>query len=189
MAHTLLWSIWWEGFRLLETGNPNPRGYLVCSQCGGYYKLKEGESPSDFVSCECGGPLKYYNLLEEAYAKKPSTLGVDESTKRGSSGKSESKGESIQKGEKLSLTDFINEKGAKIEGGNREEIIGGLVRDKESIWDDRILEDDPNFVSTIKKQREKIKMDDMSKESNYYLIVSVVIVIFFIVLFISLIFV
>ncbi|MGZ7209348.1 MAG: hypothetical protein ACXVHV_05700, partial [Methanobacterium sp.] len=33
--------------------------YLMCEKCGGHYKLKEGESPDDFVSCECGGKLKY----------------------------------------------------------------------------------------------------------------------------------
>jgi hypothetical protein len=33
--------------------------HLVCEKCGGLYKLKEGESPDDFVSCDCGGNLKY----------------------------------------------------------------------------------------------------------------------------------
>lgn len=39
------------------------RGYLVCSKCGGSYKLKEGESPDDFDSCECGGKLKFKKNL------------------------------------------------------------------------------------------------------------------------------
>jgi hypothetical protein len=33
--------------------------YIVCEKCGGYYELKEGESPDDFDSCACGGNLKY----------------------------------------------------------------------------------------------------------------------------------
>ncbi|MGB9979921.1 DUF5518 domain-containing protein [Methanobacterium sp.] len=33
--------------------------YLICEKCGGYYKLKKGEKPSDFESCECGGSLNY----------------------------------------------------------------------------------------------------------------------------------
>ena len=33
--------------------------HLVCEKCGGYYKLKEGESPEDFKACQCGGDLKY----------------------------------------------------------------------------------------------------------------------------------
>lgn len=32
--------------------------YLVCEDCGGYYKLQSGESADDFSECECGGKLK-----------------------------------------------------------------------------------------------------------------------------------
>lgn len=35
------------------------RGYLVCKNCGGYYKLQSGESPEDFDRCQCGGELEY----------------------------------------------------------------------------------------------------------------------------------
>ena len=31
---------------------------LKCDKCGGYYKLKEGESIDDFDGCECGGNFK-----------------------------------------------------------------------------------------------------------------------------------
>jgi hypothetical protein len=34
--------------------------YLLCEKCGGYYELREGESPDDFESCQCGGNLTYY---------------------------------------------------------------------------------------------------------------------------------
>lgn len=33
--------------------------YLVCKKCSGHYKLKKGETPYDFESCECGGELKH----------------------------------------------------------------------------------------------------------------------------------
>jgi hypothetical protein len=33
--------------------------HLVCKKCGGRYKLKDGESPEDFKSCQCGGNLNY----------------------------------------------------------------------------------------------------------------------------------
>ncbi len=40
-------------------------GYLVCEKCGGYYKLKPGESPNKFSdNCECGGKLKYVENLK-----------------------------------------------------------------------------------------------------------------------------
>lgn len=33
--------------------------YLICTTCGGYYRLKKGETPEDFESCSCGGILQY----------------------------------------------------------------------------------------------------------------------------------
>ncbi|WP_321421080.1 hypothetical protein [uncultured Methanobacterium sp.] len=40
-------------------------GYLVCNKCGGYYELKDGESPDDFdLTCECGGTLEYVDELK-----------------------------------------------------------------------------------------------------------------------------
>lgn len=43
-------------------------GYLVCDICGGYYKLKPGESPDDFESCECGGSLKHTKTFKEDHS-------------------------------------------------------------------------------------------------------------------------
>jgi len=68
------------GFQLPKAGKSDSKGYLVCEECGGYYKLKKGESPSDFVSCECGGSLQHYDSLEEAYTEKLQK--VDETTNR-----------------------------------------------------------------------------------------------------------
>jgi len=39
-------------------------GYLVCSKCNGFYKLKKGESPTDFESCQCGGDLNYIKDID-----------------------------------------------------------------------------------------------------------------------------
>jgi H+/Cl- antiporter ClcA len=39
-------------------------GYLICDKCGGHYELKSGESPEDFVKCECGGALEYVENLD-----------------------------------------------------------------------------------------------------------------------------
>ncbi len=33
--------------------------YIVCEDCGGYYKLKKEESLDDFEKCHCGGNLQY----------------------------------------------------------------------------------------------------------------------------------
>ena len=39
--------------------------YIVCKKCGGYYKLKEGESIDDFDRCPCGGDIKYVESLDD----------------------------------------------------------------------------------------------------------------------------
>lgn len=46
-------------------------GYLVCHDCGGYYKLQPGESPNDFSdTCKCGGELRYYEDIDWLFKKK-----------------------------------------------------------------------------------------------------------------------
>jgi hypothetical protein len=39
--------------------------YLLCRQCNGYFKLEYNESPHDFESCSCGGPLRYLKSIKE----------------------------------------------------------------------------------------------------------------------------
>ncbi len=43
----------------IEKRERTGRGYLVCKECGGYYKLQPWESPDDFDKCQCGGDLRY----------------------------------------------------------------------------------------------------------------------------------
>jgi len=40
------------------------KGYLICNNCFGYYKLKENESPDDFKGCECGSTLVYRENID-----------------------------------------------------------------------------------------------------------------------------
>jgi len=46
-------------------------GYLICHDCGGYYKLKENEYPEDFSSCECGGYLQYHENIDNFKKESP----------------------------------------------------------------------------------------------------------------------
>ncbi|HII84385.1 MAG TPA: hypothetical protein HA271_06020 [Methanobacterium subterraneum] len=47
--------------------------YLICENCGGYYALMDGESPSDFDSCQCGG--KFYLVEDDGlHIKSPMIL-------------------------------------------------------------------------------------------------------------------
>ena len=41
----------------------NSTGYLVCSECNGYYKLEGDETPEDFEKCECGSSLIYHETI------------------------------------------------------------------------------------------------------------------------------
>lgn len=53
-------------------------GYLICQECGGYYKLEKGESSEDFVSCECYGSLTYVEDLDD-YSNENNKLDEDHS--------------------------------------------------------------------------------------------------------------
>lgn len=52
--------------------------YLVCEECGKYYKLQEGESPEDFLlNCDCGGRLRVVESLDEIEVNNPEELDSD----------------------------------------------------------------------------------------------------------------
>ncbi len=45
--------------------------YLICEICGGYYQLEDGESISDFDSCQCGGKLYIVEDQDETEIQSP----------------------------------------------------------------------------------------------------------------------
>jgi hypothetical protein len=47
-------------------------GYLVCDKCHGRYRLKDGESPSDFSRCSCGGNLRYVSDVDSLHSSSSS---------------------------------------------------------------------------------------------------------------------
>lgn len=47
-------------------------GAVICENCGGYYLLKKGESPSDLnEECGCGGKLEYIDSIKDIQLKHP----------------------------------------------------------------------------------------------------------------------
>jgi hypothetical protein len=48
--------------------------YLICEICGGYYHLVDGESLSDFDSCQCGGKLYLLEYGEEGQLESPKII-------------------------------------------------------------------------------------------------------------------
>ncbi len=50
-------------FKDFKLKNSKNKGFLICENCLGYYKLQKGEFPDDFDECECGGKLKFAKTL------------------------------------------------------------------------------------------------------------------------------
>lgn len=123
--------------------------------------MEEGESPSDFVSCECGGSLQYYESLEEAYGEKPNEINKT------------SKGITSEKVGIIKDGEIIKES---------YEIIGTGITDNrktvESLLKDD-LDDAQDFISTIQNKRKEIKTH---KNTNYILISFFIIIILLIIL-------
>lgn len=47
-------------------------GAVICENCGGYYLLKKGESPTDLnEECDCGGKLEYIDSIKDIQLKHP----------------------------------------------------------------------------------------------------------------------
>ncbi|MDP3486141.1 MAG: hypothetical protein Q8S06_11630 [Methanobacteriaceae archaeon] len=49
-----------KDFKLKKSEN---KGFLICENCHGYYKLQKDESPDEFNECECGGELKFSKTI------------------------------------------------------------------------------------------------------------------------------
>ncbi len=48
----------------LKSENEVEGEFLVCKQCNSYYNIKKGEYLDDFISCQCGGELQYYEDIK-----------------------------------------------------------------------------------------------------------------------------
>ncbi len=61
-----------------------PDKYLVCESCGGYYKLKKGESLEDFEACHCGGKLRpaEINFMSKDEPKRKKSIEKEKNSKK-----------------------------------------------------------------------------------------------------------
>lgn len=58
-------------------------GYLVCTDCKGYYELQPGEKPEDFtINCTCGGELAYVKNLEYYKDNNSELADLDKNTQK-----------------------------------------------------------------------------------------------------------
>lgn len=151
----------------------NSTGYLVCSECNGYYKLQGDETPEDFEKCECGSSLTYHEtMVLESTFKFSSTKSPDliKSVKP-----SDEPGypEQIRKVEEtknvqavhLSESEFIMNRFSKQRPVSNE-VLNTLQQDKGGLWNN-IYE----FSSKKGYKDQKIAMDDVIEVNRMMMLV------------------
>lgn len=170
----------------MERHTSNSNGYLVCSNCRGYYQLKDGEYPEDFESCECGGPLEYHSSLQHEHLPKISKedLGDDESLDKGFEDYSE-----IEQLLTALKSKSEKRKNMIINLSNRihiqEDLLNELKEDRWTIWDqlneknlysdirdqkdllEEIAQEEDRFMSIVKQQRLRAHKSEASILSYY----------------------
>lgn len=156
-----------------ETSKESPllksNGYLFCSKCKGYYHLQGDETKEDFLSCECGGELIFYEKLPTSYHDYDSTEEIDDfveieqllsviqskSEKRKALIENLSNHIEIQEGlldeikeERWNLWDVLNERNLQNDIKNQKRIL------------DEISENEDRLMSVIKEQRTRAKSSE-----------------------------
>ena len=143
-------------------------GYLYCRNCHGYYSLKDGENPDDFVSCECGYELEFF----ESFPNFSSDSGFDEfddyteieqlltllktkSQKRKAVIQNLSNHIHIQEGllneikeERWNLWDVLNERNLQSD-----------IRNQKRLLDD-IAENEDRLMAIVRKQRSRAQSSE-----------------------------
>lgn len=141
----------------------NSNGYLYCENCHGYYSLKYGENSEDFVSCECGGKLVFYESFPD-FSEDSSfdefddlieieqllTLLKSKSEKRNALIQNLSNHIHIQEGllneikeERWNLWDVLNERNLQTDIKNQKRLL------------DDISENEDRLMSMIREQRNR----------------------------------
>jgi len=160
-------------FKNLKNPNKN-RGYLVCHKCYGYYPLKENEFPDDFVECECGNDLEFYENIDDLtklkslknpdlYENNPEMLYDDYKELQEIVNALKSKSEKRK--------EFFEELSTRIE--IQEEILNDIKYGEWKLWDtieeksvyntikgqksivENVIEQENTFLSHVKEQRSR----------------------------------
>ncbi|MGZ7209501.1 MAG: hypothetical protein ACXVHV_06465 [Methanobacterium sp.] len=165
-----------DGFYVNPDDLKNQRGnnnrYLVCNRCSGYYKLKDNEYPEDFIECECGGSLSYYQDIEiDDIFQYPNSNYVktdDKSSKNKFNTHHHGKNEKILR----KLYGNIKEQEMALNDIKHEKIIG-ITNDDWSIWnrlerdEARKNPDDQKMIDNeIKKQETQLLLQVKNKRKD-----------------------
>ena len=143
-------------FKNLRRLNGN-HGYLICPKCYGYYPLKENELPEDFLECECGNNLEFYENIDDFLESKGLNRVKSEISHDIFKSKSEKRKE------------FFKELSMRIKV--QEDLLSGINYEESQLWDTleekslnstdkeiaaaNIVMQEDNFLSHVKKQRSR----------------------------------
>lgn len=176
------------------------RGYLICTQCGGYYQLEDGEDPSDFDSCECGGSLGYYSTLEEFYEEPedfyeepdepepeiPEKSGRKRVLLENLSRSIDNEERTLQeiKSGKWSLMEFVAEKRIIDDVKEQKKIVDELL--DEEIIDSNLITggrgEAESFISQVREQREFLAEREGKTLNSRFLRTAVTVLLIFVVI-------
>jgi hypothetical protein len=152
----------------------NSTGYLVCSECNGYYKLQGDETPEDFEKCECGSSLTYHETIAplESNFKFSSTKSPD-LIKSVKSSDEPADLDQLKKVEEtkvvqtapVSESEFIMNRFSP-QKPVTEEVLNTLQQDKGGLWNNL-----NEFSSKKGYEHQKIAMDDVIEMNRLMMLV------------------
>ena len=170
-------------FENLKRSNED-HGYLICHKCYGYYPLKENESPDDFLECECGNDLEFYENIDEFIKIKDSKDLTGDNPEIMDDNYSELQEiENALKSKSEKRKKFFEDLSTRIK--LQEDILTEINYGERGLWDtleEKSLSDgietaavniavhENNFLSHVKKQRSRAER----AESHYFTKISAI---------------
>jgi hypothetical protein len=169
----------------LKSSNED-QGYLICHKCYGYYPLKENESLEDFLECECGNDLEFYENIDDFIKNKNLKDLVEDNSEIVDDNYNELQEiENVLKNKSEKRKKFFKDLSMRIK--MQEDILAEINYGEQGLWDtleekslnDGITESDAianiavqedNFLSHIKKQRSRAERT----ESHYFTKISAI---------------
>ncbi len=182
-------------FKNIKKSNTD-NGYLVCHKCYGYYPLKENELPDDFVECECGSDLEFYESIDDLTKitglKNPEENGKDSEILYDDY-KELQEIVNVLKSKSEKRKEFFEELSTRIE--MQEEILNEIKYGEWKLWDaieenslynnikgqkfvvENIIEQEDNFLSYVKEQRSKAENTKNKSYTSSYTIIGALLII------------
>jgi hypothetical protein len=151
-------------------------GYLVCHKCYGYYPLKENELPDDFLECECGNDLEFYENIED-FIKTEGLENLDETNSELLHDNELQEISNVLKSKSEKRKEFLKNLATRIK--MQEEVLNEINYGKGKFWDTNeekrlyndinaqnfTVEKEDNFLSYVKEQRSRAERT----ENHYFM--------------------